>query len=420
MTNEQFHRTHRKAIRIALRQRGISTAGVDIPNQIAAFIDACNFHDYSFSQISEAIELNRHLEADSTAPPRQKPSEMMQEKHDQIMREEFSREIDALVIPEAPSTKPAAPKHNDAALAMSDAIAGVLHGMIPPAAPAITEAQVLELIAQHGGGGALKLEIKPASEKPAITIEGAHCKFPLLLDIVQLAPTSGQNLYMYGPAGSGKTTIGKQLAEALSLPFYSTGAIFDKFELLGFNDVTGKYIETELFKAYTEGGLFLFDEIDGSAPEVLTAFNQLLANDEYAFPNGMQKKHVDFYAVAAANTNGLGATGAYSSRATLDGATLDRFTIIELGYDEALEKAMAHATAAAVDAEYNRATVERWLAEVLSTRKWLADNNSDVIVSPRASKGGAALLARGHDLETVREITLHAHLSADQIKRIAA
>lgn len=106
-----------------------------------------------------------------------------------------------------------------------------------------------------------------------------------------------------------------------------------KYELEGFVNAAGEYESTEFFKAFTEGGIFMFDEIDGTAAEVLIAFNAALANGYYNFPKyGKVKAHENFIVIAAGNTTGRGASDTYNGRYQLDASTLDRFVFINIDY----------------------------------------------------------------------------------------
>lgn len=150
--------------------------------------------------------------------------------------------------------------------------------------------------------------------------------------------TQKQPIYLFGPAGTGKNVLSEQVAEALNLPFYYAGCLQQKYELEGFINASGEYQETEFYKAFTEGGVFLFDEIDGTAAEVLIAFNAALANGYYNFPkHGKIKAHENFIVIAAGNTAGRGASDAYNGRFQLDASTLDRFVFVELGYNKDIE-----------------------------------------------------------------------------------
>jgi hypothetical protein len=221
-----------------------------------------------------------------------------------------------------------------------------------------------------------RVEITVANA-PAIKIEQAHN----MLEPVLKAVTAGVTPMLVGPAGSGKTTLARQIAEALNRPFYMAARVTSEYKLTGFIDAAGKAVQTDFRRAYEKGGVFLFDEIDASDADALTAFNAPLANDVADFPDGQVNRHPDFVAIAAGNTFGRGASREYVGRQQLDAATLDRFTVFEVDYDEALELAIAGN--------------EDWTRYVQKVRKAVEREKVRAIVSPRASISGAKLLAAG-------------------------
>ena len=154
-------------------------------------------------------------------------------------------------------------------------------------------------------------------------------------------------------------------------------------------DANGNYVESSFVKCFRDGGLMLFDEIDGSNPQALVALNASLENEQSDFPCGIVKRHKNFRIIACANTFGKGADREYVGRSQLDGATLDRFKpTISLDYDEKLERAIA--------SEANFTKI------VQKLRKATYDLRIRYIISPRASiSGGRALL----DGETLRGCT---------------
>ena len=254
-----------------------------------------------------------------------------------------------------------------------------------------------------------------------VTIKRAH---KVLADVVFWLDC-GQSVYLVGPAASGKTTIGQQAAAALNLPFYFSGAVKQEHKLLGYKDAGGTYHRTQFRDAFEHGGVFLFDEIDGSASEALLAFNAPLANGIADFPDGPVVKHPDFRAIAAANTFGKGADRVYVGRSQLDGATLDRFAIIEVDYDEALERELAlEAARATVGAEEldgdQRVAVERWVDFVQGVRAKVFANGIRHVVSPRASIGGARAVVRGHCPTKTAEALVWKGLAQDAREQIAA
>lgn len=183
----------------------------------------------------------------------------------------------------------------------------------------------------------IKIPDRPKAEVSGIL----HADFDEIMHILLDSNDGKEGVYMYGPAGTGKGYLAKQLATALNVDYYYANCITDEVQLKGFIDANGRYHETEFYKAFTRGGVFLLDELDGSVPETLLALNEALANGYYPFPTGKATVHPDFYCVAAGNTFGTGADNQYTGRYQLDAASLDRFGVIKIDYDRRIEDAMA-------------------------------------------------------------------------------
>lgn len=161
-----------------------------------------------------------------------------------------------------------------------------------------------------------------------------HAKFEKVLKLVQLH----EHIYLYGPAGTGKSTLCKQVAKALNLEFYSTQKVLNDYELTGFVDANGNYVETQFYKAITKGGLFMFDEIDASNPEAVAVIHTALANKYITFPKiGKVEVHKDFKCISTGNTVMNGATSDFVARTQLDAATIDRFGFLKIEYDNNVE-----------------------------------------------------------------------------------
>jgi len=186
--------------------------------------------------------------------------------------------------------------------------------------------------------GSLPKRIEVTSPAGKKVIEGiTHEKFEDVLKLV----SADVPVFLTGPAGSGKNVICKQVSEALSVEFYFSNAVTQEYKLTGFIDANGNYHETQFYKAFTNGGLFMLDEIDASTPEVLVILNAAIANRYFDFPTGRVTAHEGFRIVAAGNTFGTGADIEYTGRYQLDAASLDRFAIVEIGYSAAIEEAVA-------------------------------------------------------------------------------
>lgn len=248
-------------------------------------------------------------------------------------------------------------------------------------------------------GKPLELQVK-VGDKLKVDICEAHKTFPKLLQVL----SQHLNVYLVGPAGSGKTYAAKKCAEALGIPFYFTGAIANEYKLTGFKNARGEYVGTKFREAYENGGVFLFDEIDASFPQAVLAFNAALANDFMDFPDGQVTRHKDFYCIAAANTIGQGADRQYVGRNQLDAASLDRFVFIEWEYDNNLEISLSG------NAD--------WAKYVQLVRKVVSDSKIRCIISPRASIYGAQLLAAGIERSEVEDMVLWKGLDEASVKKV--
>ena len=172
-----------------------------------------------------------------------------------------------------------------------------------------------------------------------------HPKFDTILKKVAM----GDAVYMFGPAGSGKNILAGQVAEALGLDFYYCSTITQEYKIEGFIDAGGRYHETEFYKAFRNGGLFMLDEIDASCPEALIILNNALEAGYFTFPCGVVKAHEKFRCIAAGNTCGHGATIEFNGRMKIDEATLNRFSIENIDYCDKIEESCSNGDAELVD-----------------------------------------------------------------------
>lgn len=187
--------------------------------------------------------------------------------------------------------------------------------------------------------------IKKEEPKEDWNKEVKHSKFEMIKACIE----NDIPVYLAGPAGSGKNYTLEQISWELGLEFYFTNSVQQEYKLTGFIDAGGQYHETEFYKAFKNGGIFFLDEMDASIPEVLVLLNAAIANRYFEFPNGKIKAHKNFRVVAAGNTVGSGADEMYTGRLVLDQATLDRFAIIDFGYDRNIEMHIAKGNKELVD-----------------------------------------------------------------------
>ena len=126
----------------------------------------------------------------------------------------------------------------------------------------------------------VQVTIQGGSREPGTVSGIRHKMFDPVLQIAAL----GINQMLVGPAGCGKTTLAAQVAQALNLEFYFTGALQTKYDIIGFIDGNGIYHRTAFRNAFENGGVFLWDEIDSSDARAMVAFNSALENDSADFP----------------------------------------------------------------------------------------------------------------------------------------
>ena len=248
-------------------------------------------------------------------------------------------------------------------------------------------------------------------DRPAITLKGVQHK---AFGDIMMSISARCNTFLVGPAGTGKTTMVSQVADALNLGFHAENltAATTEYALKGFKDANSNYVPTKLREFFQNGGVYLLDEIDNANPNVLGVLNSALSNGFMAFPDGMVSKHPDFIAVAAGNTYGNGATAEYVGRNPIDGATLDRFAFFNVDIDESVEDAMLAGFG------LPSATASTWLKAVRQSRQNVATSGLRVIVSPRATANGAGLLAQGMDMDKVYNATVLKGAKQDQVEKI--
>lgn len=229
-----------------------------------------------------------------------------------------------------------------------------------------------------------------------------HYLFPKILQTVNVGlPTA-----LIGPAGSGKSTVCEQVAEALKLRFLLQNGVTGTHELTGYLDAHGRYNTTPFRDAFENGGLILVDEVDTSEAGALKWINTALANGHAGFPDKSEPvlRHVNFRILIAANTYGTGADRVYVGANQLDASTLDRFVFFNFNYDETLEKLVAGNT--------------HWTEHVQQLRKNADTVHARIVISPRASINGAKLLSAGWKVSEVEDAIIWKGIDPELKKRI--
>jgi hypothetical protein len=323
-------------------------------------------------------------------------------------------------VPEAPTPpapSPAPSGANRAAEALAEALAGLI-----PDAPVIDTAAVEAIVKRHVDKVLIEAPVVTVKIQGATTKELPRVSHKQLPEVVTVIGAglgfNPLNVFLVGPAGTGKSTLAHQAANVITtkdhperLPFHalSLGPTTPTSKLFGYNDANGVYNSTNFRKVYEFGGVFLLDELDNGHPGLVAELNQALANGYAAFADGLVKRHPDAVVVATGNTFGKGPDRLFVGRNILDAATLDRFVTIEVDYDEGLERTLALGFATPETTDQVRA----YVALVQSVRKSVLRAGLPLVVSPRASIEGALLIRAGLTPERVAEIRLYAGWSSE-------
>ena len=199
--------------------------------------------------------------------------------------------------------------------------------------------------------------------------------------VSRLVESGMNNIWMVGPAGSGKSTIARKVANEKGLPYLciSCGIGTSATEFVGY-----KYPDresTRFAEFYAKPSIILIDEMTALDPAVAQVLNAALANDEIETTTGLVHRHPECIIIATSNTFGTGADRQYVANNQLDASTIDRFigSIVEVTYSELYESQF--------DTEV--------LSYCYALRKIIKDNELRRIVSTRMIIAGHKLKYNG-------------------------
>lgn len=293
--------------------------------------------------------------------------------------------------------------------ALEEAIRAIA-GTVRQQAPELDIAAIKKLISGEVASELLNLTLPRTvsvsmPDRVPVDVGFTHCDFDKVLKLATLR--RNPSIWISGPTGCGKSLMVEQIAQSLGLPFYSHIAAVMPSDLMGYLDATGTYRGTQLFEAFTKGGVCLLDENDAYSERALLSINELIASGTAVFGNVRYTKHKDFILFAGANTWGSGATIEYTGRNRLDAAYLNRFDFrVAMDYDEKLEEAVMGKT--------------EWTNACHKARKLARETSVKVIISLRHIKSGQALINSGFSMLEAVRMTWGAGLDDQTLAKLAA
>lgn len=288
----------------------------------------------------------------------------------------------------------------DAMANLASAIAAIAGQQInPDQIGAIVESKIASALAKVPS---IRIEVQ-AGDSVNVLEGHNHATLPTLVKAAASRGSDGfhPNIWLSGPTGSGKTHAAKQVAKALGLEFSFHGAMGMSHELMGYCDANGNYHATEFRRIFEGGGVILLDECDAWDSNATLALNAALANGLASFPDKLVKRHPDCVVIAAGNTWGSGATADYVGRAKIDAAFMSRFPVkIAWDYDIHLETMLSGN--------------EPWAKRVINARMKAREKGLKVVIDPRQTYAGAALIANGFTPDEAAKLTYLAALTTEQ------
>ncbi len=226
-------------------------------------------------------------------------------------------------------------------------------------------------------------------------VEGTkHYQLPLVLK----ALSAGVNIALTGTTATSKTTMAIQAAKALGKDHMLFKPIASPFELTGYMDANGKYVESNMYRAHKAGIVAIFDEFDASDPAATLVMNSISDNKTFTYPNGETVTNDSLQLIFTMNTKGTGSDRKFVGRNRLDAATLDRFVVLEIERDLALEAAILGINETPnkiVLKEGGEVSAEEWLQTVRREREKYSKSQPDKIISMRAVRDGWKLICAG-------------------------
>lgn len=274
------------------------------------------------------------------------------------------------------------------------------------AANTVNEERVTEIVAAAVAEAKfprpVNITIHAPNVEPVTLDRPVHEAFEKVMRWIQTGP-----VMLVGPTGSGKTRLAHDIAEALGVKFYLTGMTLSRGDLLGY-DTPGGFRVPPFYAAFKgPDTLHLADEIDAWGANATLAFNASLSNGYGSFGDSPEpvKRGERTYDMAAANTAGYGADRVYCGRNQLDGATLNRYVKVEVGYDAALEERLA-------------ADHGAWLHKVWTVRENCKGVYDKHVISTRQLKRGIDDLNNGGSVEDCVETLLRGDMKQSDWDRI--
>ena len=173
-----------------------------------------------------------------------------------------------------------------------------------------------------------KVQFQVPGRSTPVLPKSAVPDFQKIVDDVML----GQNVMLVGGAGTGKTTLAQNVADALGRPYITINCSqwTAPTEIIGGQTIEG-YQEGKMIEAWRSGWMLILDELPKLDPNTAGLFNDALAKSKVpggkifnARKEGFER-HADFCCIATGNVYPNAESVAYGANNKQDLSLLDRF-----------------------------------------------------------------------------------------------
>lgn len=143
----------------------------------------------------------------------------------------------------------------------------------------------------------------------------------------------GNNIFLIGEAGTGKTTLAEKVAKALNreIKVITCNQWTSPSRFIGGQTIDG-YEQGDLIEAWANGDILILDEMPKLDPNTAGVLNDALAksaNPDAVIFDGQgkpHKKHPNFGCIATGNTTGKSTSMKYGGNNRQDASLIDRFS----------------------------------------------------------------------------------------------
>lgn len=243
---------------------------------------------------------------------------------------------------------------------------------------------------------------------------------PNIFDEVATLVKQKIQVFIFGPAGCGKSRMNEEIAKCFDWDFFtmsmSGGMRYAQvFGSTHLDDNKTTWTPSEFLKAVQKPGLVFIDEILSADPEVVLGLNALLEKNtrKIQTPIGVIKMDDKCRLVACANIAGRQVNRQYTGAQRQDDSLLDRFVSVEMGYDDMVEAKICQESGLAKD------VAMYFISSMKSLREAVKLNNIPFDASTRRLIGAIEAFKSGLNKSRSFEVAFLTPLSEAERARIS-